>query len=145
MKKTVKKKPGRPPGRKAPGRPVLSTRVPLPFYETLKLVAQASGRTMSEELIWRTTQALEARDIVENARKEALELLAEARNVNENVKQDAFLKEMERRYTRVRGIEGDYWMTKGAKPLQFSLTPEFQTVIDEAVKKAFAAAKGESK
>ena len=145
MKKSVRKRVGRPPGRKAARRPVIATRVPLPFYETIKQVAQISGRTLSEELIWRTTQALEARDIVEDARKEARELLADARHV----KEEAVLAELARTHTQIVGSSGPYWIPKGAKPLQFGVGPEFQAAIDDAVdksvKKAFAAAKGKPK
>ena len=59
MKKSVKRKLGRPPGRKAPRRPVISTRAPLEFYEAIKQAAQDSGRTISEELVWRAALSLE--------------------------------------------------------------------------------------
>ena len=111
MKKTVKKKPGRPPGRKAPRRPVLSTRVPLAFYETLKQAAQFSTRTMSEELIWRTTQTFERDNILDEVRK----TLAEA----QHLKEEAIQAALDRRYTQIHSPAGAYWMPKGAKPLQF--------------------------
>jgi hypothetical protein len=57
VKKPAKKRVGRPPGRKAPRRPVLSARVPEEFYEEIAAAAQRSGRTMSEELVWRARQA----------------------------------------------------------------------------------------
>lgn len=132
---------GRPPGRKSVRRPVIATRVPLPFYETIKQVAAGSGRTLSEELIWRTTQALEARDIIEDARKEAGKLIAEALHA----KEETFLAELDRRYTQIYSPSGSYLMPKGGKPLEFAVGPEFQAAIDDAVRKAFAAAKGEPK
>jgi hypothetical protein len=52
----AKKRIGRPPGRKAPRRPVLSARVPLDFYEDIKASAQRNGRTASEELIFLARQ-----------------------------------------------------------------------------------------
>jgi hypothetical protein len=58
VKKSGKKRIGRPPGRKAPRRPVLSARVPEDFYLAVKEAAQRSGRTMSEELVWRARQTI---------------------------------------------------------------------------------------
>lgn len=55
----MKKRLGRPPGRKAARRPVLSTRVPEDFFQFIKQVAQSSGRTMSGELIWRARNSFE--------------------------------------------------------------------------------------
>ena len=149
MKKLRGKRPvGRPPGRKAVRRPVIATRAPLPFYERLKLASQISGRTLSEELVWRTTQSLERDNILDEARKERDTILDEAREklaAARHITEEAFLREQERRYTQIHGLDGSYWMPKGAKPLLFSITPEFQAVFDAAVKKAFDAAKGEPK
>ena len=55
MPKTAKKKVGRPPGRKAPHRPVVSARVPESVYSEIKEAATAAGRTMGEELVWRAS------------------------------------------------------------------------------------------
>lgn len=55
-----KKRVGRPAGRKAPHRPVLSTRVPQSFYDELRTLAVKSNRTMAEELIWRVQQTFVA-------------------------------------------------------------------------------------
>ena len=74
----MKKRVGRPPGRKAPRRPVISARVPLPYYEAIKQAAQFSGRTISEEVVWHTMQSLEGAKTLEGARKEAQQLVAEA-------------------------------------------------------------------
>lgn len=54
-----KKKLGRPPGRKAPERPVVSARVPEALYREIKEAAAAAGRTMGEELVWRAQRAAE--------------------------------------------------------------------------------------
>ena len=51
------KKIGRPPGRKAPHRPVVSARVPETLYRELKGAAEDAGRTMGEELVWRAQRA----------------------------------------------------------------------------------------
>jgi hypothetical protein len=65
MEKSKKKKRrGRPPGRKAPNRPVVGARVPEALYEELTQAAQASGRTISEELVWRTNQSLQWNEIL---------------------------------------------------------------------------------
>jgi hypothetical protein len=52
-----KKRIGRPPGRKAPHRPVVSARVPEALYQQLKEAAAAGGRTLGEELVWRADRA----------------------------------------------------------------------------------------
>jgi hypothetical protein len=57
MGKAAKRKVGRPPGRKAPHRPVVSARVPESVYAELKEAAAAAGRTMGEELVWRAAPA----------------------------------------------------------------------------------------
>jgi hypothetical protein len=50
---------GRPRGRVKPHRPVLGARVPEEFYARIKVSAAKSGRTLSEELIWRAQQGFE--------------------------------------------------------------------------------------
>jgi hypothetical protein len=55
--KSARKKVGRPPGRKAPHRPVVSARVPESLYAEIREAAAAAGRTMGEELVWRATTA----------------------------------------------------------------------------------------
>jgi Arc-like DNA binding domain len=57
MKKSRKKRVGRPPGRKAPWRPVLSTRIPEELYEQIKTAARASARTLSQEAVWRLARS----------------------------------------------------------------------------------------
>src|SRR5262245_28875076 len=59
MRTSGKKTRGRPRGRTAPHRPVLSVRVPQELYEKVRASARASGRTVSEEAVWRTTQSYE--------------------------------------------------------------------------------------
>ena len=139
MKKTVKKKPGRPPGRKALRRPVLSTRVPLAFYETLKQAAQFSTRTMSEELIWRATQTFERDNILEETRK----LLDDARRAQEG----AFRELMSKMFTKETHVTGVYWREKGTPPLAVrpELIPEIKASIKDAIREGFAAMKEEPK
>jgi hypothetical protein len=55
----AKKRIGRPPGRKAPHRPVVSARVPKALYAAIKGTARAAGRTVGEELIWRVERSYE--------------------------------------------------------------------------------------
>jgi hypothetical protein len=55
--KQVRKRVGRPAEPKAPHRPVLAARVPAEDYATITAAAKASGRTVSEELIWRARQS----------------------------------------------------------------------------------------
>ena len=57
MKKAAKKKVGRPRGRVAAWRPVVSARVPELIYAEIKQAAAAAGRTMGEELVWRAEKA----------------------------------------------------------------------------------------
>ena len=57
MAKSAKRRVGRPPGRKAPRRPVVSARVPESLYAEIKKAADEAGRTMGEELVWRADKA----------------------------------------------------------------------------------------
>jgi len=56
---------GRPPGRKAPHRPVLSTvlsgRVDPEFLRQVKAAAKTAGRTVSEEVLFRVHESFEPR------------------------------------------------------------------------------------
>jgi hypothetical protein len=56
MSARPKKKLGRPSGRKKPQRPVIGARVPEDFYAVIVQAAKSSGRTISEELVWRVRQ-----------------------------------------------------------------------------------------
>jgi uncharacterized protein (DUF1778 family) len=133
MKKAVeKRRAGRPPGRKAARRPVLATRVPEDFYEAIKTAARISGRTMSEELIWHTRRSLMVETILDEARR----TLADA----QHVKEEAILAELARTHTQITGLSGPYWMPKGAKPLQISITPEFKAMLVDAMKQVLAEA-----
>jgi hypothetical protein len=53
MKKSGKKRIGRPPGRKAPHRPIVSARVPFELHAKIEQSARKAGRNISEELVWR--------------------------------------------------------------------------------------------
>jgi hypothetical protein len=59
MTTRAKKRLGRPPGRKAPHRPVLSQRVPQELYDVIKTAAGKAGRTMGEEMVWRVERSFE--------------------------------------------------------------------------------------
>ena len=84
MTKPAKKRIGRPPGRKAPHRPVVSARVPQGDYDQIKAAARASGRTMAEEIFFRVRRSFEderrasalAADARESMLRHAAELLA---------------------------------------------------------------------
>ena len=105
MKKAVKKRVGRPPGRKAPRRPVVSGRVPESLYEAIKESARASGRTVSEELIWRAEKSYEW----EKAFGERAKWLAESRAKDAELEADDVEVALERRgWLRVTGAEFGY-------------------------------------
>src|SRR5262245_39733890 len=77
MRTSAKKARGRPRGRTAPHRPVLSVRVPEELYEKIQTSARANGRTVSEEAVWRTQQSYEW----EARFGEARAVLAESRRI----------------------------------------------------------------
>lgn len=77
MNKSVKRKPGRPPGRKAPRRPVISARAPEALYLELREAAAAAGRTLGEELVWRAEKAGEWAKTFGEQQKWQAELRAE--------------------------------------------------------------------
>jgi Arc-like DNA binding dprotein len=79
--KSAKKRVGRPPGRTAPHRPVLSQRVPQALYDMIKEAARTAGRTMGEEMVWRVERSFEW----EAAFKSIPALQGEARDVLEEL------------------------------------------------------------
>lgn len=110
-----KRKVGRPPGRKAPHRPVLGARVPADVYEVIADAAKVSGRNMSEELIWRAlqsfaweTEILELKDQLltwQRAHKDAQTMLANAKHVIEEGAKKQLEDELRLRgYHFVRGV-----------------------------------------
>lgn len=116
MRTSAKKARGRPRGRTAPHRPVLSVRVPEELYEKVQKSARASGRTVSEEAVWRAQQSYEW----EAAHGTAGAMLAEAKKVAAaTVKAELERKLREHGYTKVRDTNGrSMWVESGAEPLQ---------------------------
>jgi hypothetical protein len=121
MRTSAKKARGRPRGRKAPHRPVLSVRVPEELYEKVQVSARASGRTFSEESVWSIQQRYEwesafeaTRAMLAETRRQCASMLAETRRAA-----DASLKVpleqtlRERGYTKVAAIEGVVWFEPG--------------------------------
>jgi hypothetical protein len=139
LKKSVKKKIGRPPGRKAARRPVLATRVPEDFYETIRQAAQLSGRTLSEELIWRARQSFEWERQFGEGRK----ILDDACRVSEGILRQFMT---DKGWTRISSSAGPLWAEPGvpAVPLGGHLHPEVEAAITKAVQQAFAEAKKKS-
>jgi hypothetical protein len=139
----MKKRVGRPPGRKAPRRPVISARVPLPYYELIKQAAQFSGRTISEEVAWRTMQSFERDKTLEAARKEAQQLIAETMRAQQGAFEELMSKKFEVEYH----LTGTYWRERGAPPMAMrpELIPEFKAAITDAIKEGYASLKEELK
>jgi hypothetical protein len=123
MAKSAKKRVGRPPGRKAPHRPVLSTsaRVSEDFYTEVVQAAQKSGRTISEELIARVRQSFEWERQFGDIRK----LGDDARRAIAGDLRQAMIKEG---YTPIHGSAGTQWAEPGS-------------AVSEAVKGLLAEAK----
>ena len=112
-----KRKVGRPPGRKTPHRPVLGARVPADVYAKIAEAAKASGRNMSEELIWRglqsftlETEVLKLKDQLleyQRVHKDAQTMLANAKRVTEAV--------VDKHWTDQLRLHG-YHFVRGARP-----------------------------
>ena len=126
MKKSAsKRRVGRPAGRKAPVRPVLSVRVPQELYDRIKIVASLSGRTVSEETVWQAQIALKIGDA-----QKTLSDIAHATQATLPAKMRQFgLKP-------VHAPFGTYWLEEGMPPLQHRLDSELTAAIVEAVKEA---------
>jgi hypothetical protein len=145
-KKPVKKRVGRPPGRKAPHRPVVSARVPLELYERIRLEAQANGRTMGEELVQRASEIYEWRQekeaILANARQEAAELLGNAHRSARKVIEGRLNQELESEgYLRVVGWNGAAWFEPGVDHIQWidansSRSEVLEQLIERAAERA---------
>jgi hypothetical protein len=123
MAKSVKKRVGRPRGRKAPHRPVLSVRVPAEFYAEVTQAAQQSGRTISEEVIARARHSFEWEKTFGDARK----LMADARRVMAGELRQAMIGAG---YTPVVSSSGVLWAEPGSE-------------VSEVVKRALGDPRGE--
>jgi hypothetical protein len=129
MKKAVKKRVGRPPGRTVPRRPVVSGRVPEEFYETIRESARMSGRTISEELIWRAQKGFE----FEKAHGEAGKMLDDARRVlQQNLA--AHLRDAGYRY--VGGFGGGAWFEPGVNAVSWIFNNSNRDVLEEMLERA---------
>jgi hypothetical protein len=144
MKKAMKKRVGRPPGRTAPRRPVLSTvlsaRVSESFQAMVREAARASGRTISEEVIWRAEQSF----VWERAHVDARSVLAEANSVATKNLEARLQEEMRRLgYTRIRGMNGAAWFEPGVNAIQWifdSFDSSSRAVLEEMLERAAARA-----
>jgi hypothetical protein len=129
MKRAAKKRVGRPPGRTAPHRPVVSGRVPEEFHKTITEAAQKSGRTISEELIWRAQQSFEWEKTFGNARK----VLDDAKRVTaQNL--PAQLRAAGYRY--VSGIGGGAWFDPGVDAVAWIFDNSNRDVLEEMLERA---------
>jgi hypothetical protein len=133
MLQRAKKRIGRPPGRKAPHRPVLSQRVPQELYDVIKDAGRASGRTMGEEMVWRVERSFEwekafgdARAVMTEGRK------AIAGELQAKLRADG--------YQVVRGSGGNAWFEPGVNPSTWIVDSLDQGVLEELL--ARAAARG---
>jgi hypothetical protein len=157
VKKSGKKRVGRPPGRKAPRRPVLSARVPEDFYEEIKAAAQRSGRTMSEEIVWRARQTIHIQVVPANHYYDAdgrlvpypsdpnepinsphlQRLLDDSRvgNIREVMRAEGF--------TQIHDLLGNYWAEPGvaAAPLKEMLAREIKAALKETVREVLIETK----
>jgi hypothetical protein len=140
MKKSAKKRVGRPPGRKAPHRPVVSARVPHELYEQIKREAASNGRTAGEELVYRAGQIYEWQQRF----GDSLNMVAEAQRVAE--------AELEFTLDRngwrwVHGIGGTGWFPPGVEPKRWLADnmnpPILEELLERAVTRALAKARSE--
>ena len=137
MTKPVKKRIGRPPGRKAPFRPVVSARVPQAHYDEIVAAARASGRTMAKEVFWRVRKSFED----EKAQADARVILAKANETAAQVTKGALQAAMRQAgYTQVRGINGAAWFEPGVASIQWIIDSLPQDLLEELL--ARAAARG---
>ncbi len=137
MRKVAKKRVGRPPGRKAPHRPVLSARMPQELYERVKTEAQAGGRTAGEELVLRASQHYEWQQRFGEARA----VLAEAQRIKASNLRTAA---SEGGWQRVRGTSGIAWFEPGVDPNRWiadaaSSQPVFEELLERALSRAVKA------
>jgi hypothetical protein len=110
MTKLAKKRIGRPPGRTAPHRPVVSARVPQELYDLITRTARASQRTMAEEVFWRVQKSYED----EAAQADARAILKRANEVAaEGIKASLEAAMRQAGYTQVRGADGSAWFEPG--------------------------------
>jgi len=119
-KNVAKRKVGRPRGGKAPWQPTLSTsaRVPAETYEKFVQAAQASGRTLSAEVIHRACQSFEWEDAHKSVQAYLAESKAEMERVTAITTQRALEDELRRRgYTRIRGVNGAAWFEPGVNSI----------------------------
>jgi hypothetical protein len=119
----------------------------LPLYEVIKQAAQLSGRTIGEEVSYRTTQSFErdkildaareeARKTLETAHKGARELMAHARDARDS---DIRRVMTNVGFTRILGSQGVYWAEPGVtEPMQETLSTAFKAGLAEIVKQAVA-------
>ena len=137
---TMERKVGRPP---APHRPVLSTRMTAESYERLTAAARASGRTLSEEALWRIDQSFGwektpeiEQAILEKAREDARAIVTNAEYVTKETTQTQLKKELLRRgYRYVRGVEGGAWFDPGVGPINWIADP---ALLDDLLNRAVA-------
>jgi hypothetical protein len=126
----TKKRIGRPPGRTAPHRPVVSARVPKKLYAAIKGTARAAGRTVGEELIWRVERSFEWQQAFESIPA----LQAKAR---ETIRQELKAALIEGGYHRVHAIGGSAWLEPGVDPANWipKLDPD---MLEELLERAAA-------
>jgi hypothetical protein len=147
MRTSAKKARGRPRGRKAPHRPVLSVRVPEELYAMVQLSARTSGRTISEEAVWSIQQRYEweaafenTRAVLANARRQGADIVTNVRRQLANALKVPLEQTLrERGYTRVAAIEGGVWFEPGVHAPTWifgNFTPESRVVLQEMLDQA---------
>jgi len=135
MEQRVKRRVGRPPGRTAPRRPVVSARVPETLYATIRGTAKTNNRTMGEEIIRRVEQSFEW----EKAFGDTKALLAKATKTAGDNLQAAMRAAG---YRRVRSMSGHgaAWFEPGVDAPVWILDSLDRDLLDELLKRAGMAA-----
>jgi hypothetical protein len=133
MRTTAKKPVGRPPGRIAPHKPVVSARVPQELYDAITKAARGSGRTISEELIWQAQIALTIGD--------AQKFLSDIEHATEKTLRS---KMRQMGLEPVHDALGTYWLDGDLPPLKGRLDPEVKAAITEAVRDALKSERKKS-
>jgi hypothetical protein len=135
---TRKKRVGRPPGRIAPHRPVLSAsaRISQELYDALRESARINARSISEEVAKR----VELSFVWERAHRDADAMLADVKRVAREGKKVALAKELrEQGHTYVRGMNGGAWFDPGVDAIKwifFNVDPESRVVLQEMLDQA---------
>ena len=128
---------------------MLSARVPEDFYEEIKAASQKSGRTMSEEIVWRARQMINIIEVPSghyyNADGRLVPYPSDANEPIDNPLAGSKIKNVREAmraegFTQPRDFLGAYWVEPGesAAPLKEHLAHELKAVLKDAIREVLA-------